>query len=225
MRKQEGARSRRLLVSTTGVLLLALPVLSSCVNLAKSNPERQYYALDVTRQAGAGAPVAGTVLEVRRFVVSPAFQGQELVYRTDDTRYESDFYNQWFVPPSTMLTQQAQNWLINAQLFEHVVAASSYIDTTHRLEGTVTDLYGDYRQKDRRKAVVGIRMVLIEDNPTRTAIVFQRDYHQMVEVTDTSPDGLTLAWNQGLEQVFRAFEQDLRGVDLGTNHQGPASRR
>jgi cholesterol transport system auxiliary component len=160
--QKQGARFRRLLASVNGVLLLALPVLSSCVNLAKSNPERQYYALDVTRQAGDGAPVAGTVLEVRRFVVSPAFQGQELVYRTDDTRYESDFYNQWFVPPSTMLTQQVQNWLINAQLFEHVVAASSYIEATHRLEGTVTDLYGDYRQKDRWKAVVGIRMVLIE---------------------------------------------------------------
>ena len=89
----------------------------------------------------------------------------------------------------------------------------------------MTDLYGDYRQKDRRKAVVGIRMVLIEDNPTRTAIVFQHDYHQMVEVTDASPDGLTLAWNQGLEQVFTAFKEDLRGVDLGANHQGPASRR
>ena len=225
MRNPEGGRSRRFLVSVNGVLLLGLLVLSSCVNLAKSNPERQYYALDVTRQAGAGAPVTGTVLEVRRFAVSPAFQGQELVYRTDDTRYESDFYNQWFVPPSTMLTQQAQNWLINAQLFEHVVAASSYIEATHRLEGTVTDLYGDYRQNDRRKAVVGLRMVLIEDNPTRTAILFQRDYHQMVEVTDTSPDGLTLAWNQGLEQVFIAFEEDLRKINLGTNHQQPASRR
>ena len=224
MRKQ-GARFRRLLASVSGVLLLALLMLSSCVNLAKSNPERQYYALDVTRTLESGAPVAGTVLEVRRFVVSPAFQGQELVYRTDDTRYESDFYNQWFVPPSTMLTQQAQNWLINAQLFEHVVASSSYIEATHRLEGTVTDLYGDYRQKDRRKAVVGIRMVLIEDNPTRTAILFQRDYHQMVEMTDTSPEGLTLAWNQGLEQVFMAFEEDLRKINLGANHQRPASRR
>ena len=120
---------------------------------------------------------------------------------------------------------QAQNWLINAQLFEHVVAASSYIEVTHRLEGTVTDLYGDYRQKDKRKAVVGIRMVLIEDNPTRTAILFQRDYHQVVEVTGNSPEGLTLAWNQGLEQVFTAFEEDLRKINLGTNHQRPASRR
>jgi hypothetical protein len=36
---------------------------------------------------------------------------------------------------------------------------------------------------------------LIENNPTRTGILFQREYHQKVNVTDTdtSPDGLTLA--------------------------------
>ena len=225
MRKQQGARSSRLVVSLNGVLLLALLVLSSCVNLAKSNPEKQYYALDVTRQAESGGPVAGTVLEVRRLLVAPAFQGQELVYRTDDTRYESDFYNQWFVSPSAMLTQQVQNWLINAQLFEHVLTTSSYMQATHRLEGTVTALYGDYRHKDRRNAVVGINLVLIEDNPTRTAIVFQRNYHQTVDITDTSPDGLTLAWNQGLEQVLTALEQDLRKIDWEGNHQRPASAR
>jgi len=223
MRKRQGARSGWCLVSVNGVLSLALLVLSSCLNLAKSNPERQYYSLDVTRREDSGVPLAGTVLEVQRLVVAPAFQGQGLVYRTEDTRYESDFYNQWFVSPGAMLTQQVQNWLINARLFEHVVPTSGTIEATHRLEGTVTALYGDYRQRDRRKAVVGMRMVLIEDNAQRTVIVFQHDYRQMVELADTSPDGLTLAWNQGLEQVFMALEQDLRNIDLAANHQRSVS--
>jgi hypothetical protein len=36
---------------------------------------------------------------------------------------------------------------------------------------------------------------LIENNPTRTGILFQGEYQQKVNVTDTdtSPDGLTLA--------------------------------
>ena len=75
----------------------------------------------------------------------------------------------------------------------------------------MTALYGDYRQKDRRKAVVGIRIVLIEDNPTRTAIVFQRDYHQMVELTETSPDGLTRAWNQGLNKCSWRLKRIFEG--------------
>jgi cholesterol transport system auxiliary component len=169
------------------------------------------------------APVAGTVLEVRQFGVAPAFQGQEFVYRTDNTRYESDFYNQWFVSPSTMLTQEVQDWLINARLFEHVVTPSSYVQATHRLGGTVTELYGDYREKDRRKAVIAVRTVLIEDSAARTTIIFQRDYRQTVDLTDISPDGLTVAWNHGLEQVLMALEQDLRKIDLGTSLHPPPS--
>ena len=225
MRRPPSVKLQRLRVPVKAVLLCALVVSSSCVNLAKSNPERQYYALDVTRQAESRTPLAASILEVRRFAVAPTFQGQELVYRTDHTRYESDFYNQWFVSPSTMLTQQVQNWLINAQLFEHVVTEASYVQATHRLEGTVTELYGDFREKNGRKAVVSIRMVLIQDSAAQSAIVFQRDYRQTMELTDTSPEGLTLAWNHALEQVLMAFEQDLRKIDWMANHHRPASGR
>jgi hypothetical protein len=70
-----------------------------------------------------------------------------------------------------------------------------------------------------------MHIVLIEDNPTRRAIVFQRDYHQMVELTETSPDELTRGWNEGLQQIFMALEEDLRRVNLKANNQKPASER
>src|SRR6266850_1515565 len=105
------------------------------------------------------------------------------------------------------------------------LAKPSYLDATHILEGTVTALYGDYRQQGEQKAVVGMHIVLIEDNSTRTAIVFQRDYHQMVELTEPSPDELTRGWNEGLRQIFMALEEDLRRVDLKAHNQKPVSER
>lgn len=224
MRIQQDGKSSSRLVWFTWVVPLVLLVLSGCVSLAKSFPDKHYYALDVTRQGEPGVPVVGAVLDVRGLVVSPRFEGKELVYRTGDTRYESDFYNAWFVSPSAMLTQQVQNWLSNARLFESVVATSSYLDATHILEGTVMALYGDYRQQEQ-KAVVGMHFVLIEDNSTRATMVFQHDYHQMVELTETSPDDLTRGWNQGLQQILMTFEKDLRGVDLKSHNQKPASSR
>ena len=223
MRIRRDGKSSRLLVCFTWVVSLALLVLSGCVSLVKSFPDKHYYALDVTRQGEPGVPVSGAVLDVRGLFVSPRFEGKELVYRTGDTSYESDFYNAWFVSPSAMLTQQIQNWLRNASLFEHVAATRSYLDATHILEGTVTALYGDYRQQGEQKAVVGMHIVLIEDNSTRTAIVFQRDYQQMVELTEPSPDELTRGWNEGLQQIFMALEEDLRMVNLKANNQKPAS--
>ena len=225
MRIRQDGKSSRLLVLLTWVVPLALLLLSGCVSLAKSFPDKHYYALHVTRQGDPGVPVPGAVLEVRGLFVSPRFEGKELVYRTGNTSYESDFYNAWFVSPSAMLTQQIQNWLRNASLFEHVAATRSYLDATHILEGTVTALYGDYRQQGEQKAVVGMHIVLIEDNSTRTAIVFQRDYQQMVELTEPSPDELTRGWNEGLQQIFIALEGDLRMVDLKANNQKPVSER
>ncbi|HLA61518.1 MAG TPA: hypothetical protein VK626_04665, partial [Nitrospiraceae bacterium] len=58
---------------------------------------------------------------------------------------------------------------------------------------------------------------------TRRAIVFQRDYHQVVELTETSPDELTRGWNEGLRQIFMALEEDLRRVELKANNRKPAS--
>ena len=225
MRIRQNGKSSRRLVWIAGVAPLALFVLGSCVSLTKSFPDKHYYALDVTRHGEPGVPVSGAVLDVRGLFVSPSFEGKELVYRTGDTRYESDFYNTWFLSPSAMLTQQMQNWLRNARLFEHVVTTPSYMDATYILEGTVTALYGDYRQQGGHKAVVGLDIVLIEEISARPAIVFQRDYQQKVELTVTSPDALTRGWNQGLEQIFMALEADLRRVDLKANHQKPASQR
>ena len=225
MRIQQDGKSSSRLVWFTWVVPLVLLVLSGCVSLAKSFPDKHYYALDVTRQGEPGVPVPGAVLDVRGLVVSPRFEGKELVYRTGETRYESDFYHAWFVSPSAMLTQQVQNWLRHSQLFESVVATSSYLDATHILEGTVTALYGDYRQQGEQKAVVGMHIVLIEDNSTRATSLFQRDYHQMVELTETSPDELTRGWNQGLQQILMTLEEDLRGIDLKAHNQKPASSR
>lgn len=225
MRIRQGGKSSRQFIWFTWVVPLALCVLSGCVSLAKSFPDKHYYALEVTRDGEPGTPVAGAVLDVRGLLVSPRFEGKELVYRTGDTRYESDFYNAWLVSPSAILTQQVQHWLSQAQLFESVGAMPSYLDATHILEGTVTALYGDYRQPGGPKAIVGMHLVLIEDNSTRTAIVFQRDYQQMAELSETSPDALTRGWNQGLQQILMTLEEDLRRVDLKAHDQKPASSR
>jgi hypothetical protein len=92
------------------------------------------------------------------------------------------------------------------------------------LEGTVTALYGDYRRPDARKAVIGLQVALIDESSTRPVIVFQRDYHRAVEMTEASPDGLAKGWSRGLEQIFTALEDDLRAIDLKMNHRNPPGR-
>ncbi len=204
-------------------LLVSSALSSGCVSLAKSFPEKHFYSLDVVRQGEQVGPASGTVLKVQRFRISPRFEGKEMVYRTSDTRYESDFYNEWFISPNAMVTQQAQNWLANAGLFQAVVDSSSSLDATHVLEGSVTALYGDYRQKEAPKAVLDFQVVLINEGASHTEIVFRREYRQVVDMANMSPDTLASGWNEGLRQILAALEKDLRKVDLKANNLNPAS--
>ncbi len=186
----------------------ALLVFGGCVNLSKSYPEKHSYALEAARQAEAHASVPGTVLKVRKFRASPAFEGKELVYRTSDTRYEADFYSEWFVPPNAMLTQQVVNQLTAAGPFQYVTDGSGLLPPTHVLDGTVTVLYGDYRTTPA-KAVLGLQVFFIDQAASPPAIVFQREYHKEVEVGDRSPDALVQGWNVALRSICDGLVDDL----------------
>lgn len=188
-------------------IVLAVLVLDGCVSLSKSYPEKHYYALDAVRQGGTVVSLPGTVLRIRKFRAAAAFEGKELVYRTSDGRYEEDFYNEWFVRPNAMLTQQVRNWLTATGLFQYVMDSSGPLPATHTLEGTVTALYGDYRATPA-KAVLGLQFFLLLE--TSSEPILQREYRKEIELSEKSPDGLVNGWNSALQLILSALDEDLK---------------
>ncbi len=79
-------------------------VMIGCVNLEKSYPEKRYFIMDASRGEDISSSDTDAALTVRRFRVSPKYEGKGLVYRLDDLSYESDFYNEFFIPPASMFT-------------------------------------------------------------------------------------------------------------------------
>jgi cholesterol transport system auxiliary component len=189
-----------------GIPLLGLS-LAGCVSLGHSQPEKQYYALEVVREGETIAALPGTMLDIRRFRASPPL-GRELVYRESDARYEADFYNQWFAVPDVMLTQQATNWLTAARLFQYVLDSSGSLSPTHILEGTVTALYGDYRANPA-KAIMGLQFVLVHDTAGSTEIIWQNQYRKEVAVTEQTPEALVSGWNKALRIILTDLEADM----------------
>lgn len=189
-------------------LCLAVFALDGCVNLTKRYPERHYYALEAVRQGETPASIRGTVLEVQKFRVSPAFEGRELVYRTSDARYEADFYNEWFVMPNAILTQQVVNWLTMAGLFQYVMDSSGPLPATHVLNGIVTALYGDYRATPP-KAVLGLQFFLVhEPSSLHAEIMWHQEYRKEVEVMEQTPEPLVSGWNGALRLILSALDED-----------------
>jgi cholesterol transport system auxiliary component len=191
-----------------GVILLAC---GGCVSLSASYPEKHYYALEVARPGEPLLPVSQAVLKVRKFRISPSFEGKEFVYRISEARYEADFYNEWFIPPHAMLTQQVLNWLTEGNVFQYVMDSTGPVSATHSLEGSVTGLYGDYRATPA-KAVLGLQFFLVHEASSPADILLHQEYRQEVELMEKSPEALVKGWNEALRLILTALDEDLDGT-------------
>ncbi len=202
-------KKKTLLIVIIGVFA-TLPFVAGCINLDKAYPEKRYFALETSREENISSPDTGKVLTVRRFRVSPKFEGKGLVYRLEELSYDSDFYNEFFITPSSMLTEEVRKWLAGSGLFKQVLIPASLLDSTYFLEGAVTALYGDYRVSTAPKAVMEIQFFLLEETDNNHKIIFQSQYHKEEPFKTNMPDALVKSWNTVFNQILTEFETDLK---------------
>ncbi len=202
-------KKKTLLIVIIGVFGL-FSVLIGCVNLEKSYPEKRYFILDASRDEDISSPDTGKALTVRRFRVSPKYEGKGLVYRLEELSYESDFYNEFFISPASMFTEEIRKRLAGAGLFKHVIDPSSLLDSTYILEGAVTALYGDYHVNTAPKAVLEIQFFLLQETATSPKIIFQSQYHKEEPLKGNTPDALVMSWNTAFNLILTEFESDLK---------------
>jgi cholesterol transport system auxiliary component len=203
-------KRKTLLKLAIGIFML-FSISTGCINLERSYIEKRYFALEASRDEDISSPDTDAVLNVRRFRVSAKYEGKGLVYRLKDLSYESDFYNEFFISPVSMFTEEIRKRLAVSGLFKHVVDPSSLLDSTYVLEGAVTALYGDYRVSTAPKAVMEIQFLLLQETDVSSKIIFQRQYHKEEPLKGNTPDALVKSWNEALSQILTEFETDLKG--------------
>ena len=136
-------------------LLLALSVtLAGCGLATRPATVKQTYMLAPQPPAKASAPTHQATLKVGSIGVGTAYRGRSFVYREEELRYESDFYNEFFVAPSAMFTADVGTWLAASGIFRDVLPTSANANGDFVLEGLVSELYGDYRDAARPAAVM-----------------------------------------------------------------------
>lgn len=194
---------------------LALPfLLTGCFNFNKSFPEKHFFVLSASRSEGLSLSKSDAVLKIRRFRVSPRFEGKGFVYRKGNLNYVSDFYNEFFISPASMIAEEVDKWLKGSGLFQYVMSSSSPVEPTVELEGVINALYGDYRDINIPKAVLEMQFLLIRNVSSRPVIVFQKTYHEETLIKGNSSDALAAGWNLALEHILTQFETNLKDLNL-----------
>jgi cholesterol transport system auxiliary component len=196
---------------TRALAFVFAAALAGC-SLTRPAPVKNTFLLDPPLPPAAAASKPST-LRIGTFNVAAPYRDRTFTYRTGDVKFESDFYNEFFVPPGPMIAQATARALASAKAFGRVVpAGTAPEDGDFVLEGFVADLYADTREKPAA-AVVGINFYL-----TRTtfpsAVVWWREYRERVPLAASTPEGLAQAWNEALGRVLAALARDLAATPL-----------
>ena len=192
--------------------MLALLVVAGC-NLTRPAPVKATFLLDPPLPPAVTTPKAAT-LRIGTFNVSAPYRDRAFTYRTGDVKYESDFYNEFFVAPGAMIGQATTKALAAANVFTRVVPAGTAPEEgDFVLEGFVADLYADARERPAA-GVVGINFYLTRTTFPST-VVWSRDYRERVALSASTPEALAQAWNEALGRVLARLALDLSTADVG----------
>lgn len=204
-------KKKTLMIFFIGLLVLSY-FLTGCLNFNKSYPEKHFFVLSAKRSEKFIVSKSDAVLKIRRFRVSPGFEGKSFVYRKGNLNYTSDFYNEFFISPAPMIAEEVRKWLTGSGLFQHVISSGSSVEPTMELEGVVSAIYGDCRNTEVPKAVLEIQFFLVGDVSSQPVIVFQKTYHEEALIKGNSPDSLVAGWNLAMEHILTQLETNL--IDL-----------
>ena len=196
-------------ISFSTLLLLS----SGCVDLSRPALAKHYYLLETAPKPADAPPAHAYAVRVTGVEVAAPFSERSMVYRLEQERYESDFYNEYFVAPRAMITSKLVEWLSMRRVFTTTLPPSSTLDAPYAIEGQVTALYGDVRDKAKTAAVFGMQVFVTDSNPDKR-IMLERTCAQQVPVSDRSADAISKGLSQALQQCFAELEADLRALKL-----------
>lgn len=190
--------------------------LSACVQFEKPYPDKRFHVLDVERPGEPGATLGPyDVLRIERPSVSARDAGPELVYRVAELSYQSDFYNELFVPLPDLIAEELREWLSRSGMVGLVVDGSAGLESTLNLRAAVNTFHGDYRDAQAPAAVLGMQFLLLRTTGPGPRLLAARDYARRVPLRGEGADALMLAMNEALAQVFAELENDLRDALAG----------
>jgi len=203
-----------------GIALLVL-FCSGCVSLERSSPERHYFVIEVPPSANSPEPASDLILSVGNLRISPRYADRSFVYRTSDTSFESDFYNQFLTSPDTMISEELRKGLAAARQFKYVLGPADAQQPNYVLEGSVNALYGDFRNPSQPAAVLELEFFLYNDNSNGSGLVAQKRYLKSVRVNERSPEALVKGWDQALQEIIAALTTDLNSMNLSSRSSTP----
>jgi cholesterol transport system auxiliary component len=184
--------------------LFLLGTLVGGCSLVPTQPsvDRAWFLLEVPP-----APVTETgpvPIELVSVRVAPAFSGKGLVYRLGPYRYESDFYNEWFLNPREHVEQLLRERWIRDDGPVRLIPDVRSEPGARQMDVLVTGLHGDLDGAAPGSAVVEMR-VFVQGGDRNWLWELER----RIPMAARSPEALVSALSLGMSELLSEIEQRL----------------
>ncbi|MCE2572651.1 ABC-type transport auxiliary lipoprotein family protein [Motilimonas eburnea] len=137
------------------------------------------------------------------------FNQTQMVYRMDEVKFESDFYNRYISEPADIVGNQVGLWLERAGLYGTVTQPSIRTPAEQILQIVITKLFGDFREGLPPAAVMEMQFVLIENKDVRPTTVLEKTYISRVELDAKTPAALAKGQGQAMTHILQQFASEL----------------
>lgn len=189
-------------------LLLGLFAVA-CGSISKDYPQKTFYAFEVERAERVEPAPDAPLLIVQRFKSSALSKGLGLIYRTQPSTYEADYYSEFFNEPEDLLTWVVGSWMADSGLFSVTIGGSTEIESDYVLHGSLRDLHVDQTIKGETRAVADVQFFLSRRDRASSELIWHADF-KCSEIAE-SPRGADVleAWNRGLTLILSEAEAEL----------------
>lgn len=189
--------------------VLLLLTTSACVDLgvlARESPEQRRFTPEVVRSGEPAAPIPDIALELRPVHADASFTTRSFLYRQQGGEVQSDYYNEWLVPPAQLIGETMRDWLRQSGRFASVRGSGSFSTPTHLLEVDLSDLCGDYSQSPAQARVrFTAHLLTAEEGQPLASIEHRGD----APIEGEGPEAMVAAMGKALTMSLVHLEESL----------------
>jgi cholesterol transport system auxiliary component len=196
------------------VFVALAAALASCA-LSRPSLVKRTFLLDPPLPPAVSAAAKPVSIRIGVVNVAAPFRSRQFVFRESDLKFESDFYDEFFVAPAIMFSDATAKALIASNAFRRVVPfGATSDDGDYTLDGFVSELYADTRDAAAPAAVITVTYYLTPANAIGANVVWSREYRQRVKVSGAGPEAVARGWNAALSAILADLARDLAAAEL-----------
>ena len=175
-------------------------------------PDKTLFVLQVPRAGPRQPSPRPRPLLMRDVAAAANAEARGLVTRLPDGRQQTDFWNEFALPPARLVDDQLRRWLEQSGAVSAVLDPGSLGQASVVLEVTLLALYADLTDRARPAAVAGLSFLLLNASRQPPSLIAQAMLTERVPLQSTEPAAIVAGMNAAVASMFAEIERRVRSV-------------